>query len=194
MSTLPPPLPGTARKSAAANFVDVLGKISLLLGVLGVLYALAQWAVLMLLPDDFMQRAFATAGEQLPPLPSMLRWLLDHLDAMAWIALLSALLFLLASWGVLKRNNTARLGFIALMVLGTLMNFASIALLMQMVAWMDQLGTHLQEQGQGMAGQMQASNAISMGMGVASALAFAALHGWIIYKLCTPAVRAEFDR
>lgn len=194
MSTLPPPLPGTARKSAAANFVDVLGKISLLLGVLGVLYALAQWAVLMLLPDDFMQRAFATADEQLPPLPSMLRWLLDHLDALAWIALLSALLFLLASWGVLKRNNPARLGFIALMVLGTLMNFASIALLMQMVAWMDQLGIRMEEHGQGMAGQMQASNAISMGMGVASALAFAALHGWIIYKLCTPAVRAEFDR
>lgn len=194
MNTLPPPMPGMARKSAAANFVDVLGKLSVLLGVLGVLYALAQWAVLMLMPDDFMAGAFADVAQHLPPLPSALRWLLDNLDAMAWITLLSALLFLLASWGVLKRNEAARLGFIALMVLGTLMNIASIALLMQMVAWMNQLGTMLQEQGEAIPGQMQASNAMSMGMGVVSALAFAALHGWIIYKLCTPAVRAEFDR
>ena len=192
MNTLPPPLPGSARKSPAANFVDVLGKISILLGVLGVAYALVQWAVLMLLPDDFMGRAFAMASEELPPLPSMLRGLLDHLDAMAWATLLSSLFFLVVSWGVLKRNNTARIGFIAVMVLGTLMNFASIVLLMQMLDWINQIGTSLQVEGQGMPGQMQASNAVSMGMGVISALAFAALHGWIIYKLCTPAVRAEF--
>lgn len=193
MSTQPPPLPGIARKSQAANFVDVLGKISVLLGVLGVLYAVAQWVVFMLLPDQAMAGAFAEVARQLPPLPSMLRWLLDHLDAMAWITLLSSLFFLVASWGVLKRNDAARIGFIALMVLGTLMNFASIALLMQMVEWMNQLGTTLQEQGEAMPGQMQTSNAISMAMGVVSALAFAALHGWIIYKLCTPEVRAQFD-
>lgn len=194
MSTVPPPLPGSPRKSPAAHFVDVLGKISILLAVLGVLYAVVQWAVLMVLPDDFMARAFAEVGEQLPALPSMLRWLLEHLDAMAWITLISSLFFLVVSWGVLKRNETARLGFIAVMVLGTLMNFASIYFLMQMVEWMNQLGTTLQQQGEAMPGQMQASNAISMGMGAVSALAFAALHGWIIYKLCTPAVRAEFAR
>lgn len=194
MSTLPPPLPGEARKSPAANFVDVLGKISILLGVLGVVYALVQGAVLMVLPDDFLARAFATASAELPLLPSMLRWLLDHLDAMAWMTLLSSLLFLAASWGVLKRNEAARLGFIAIMVLGTLMNIASIVLLMQVLDWINQIGMSTQAQGQMMPGQMQASNAISMGMGVISALAFAALHGWIIYKLCTPAVRAEFKR
>lgn len=194
MSTLPPPLPGSVRKSPAASFVDVLGKISILLGVLGMVYAIGQWAVLMVLPDDFLARAFATASAELPPLPSMLRWLLDHLDAMAWLTLVSSVLFLVVSWGVLKRNDAARLGFIAIMVLGTLMNFASIVLLMQLLDWVNQIGTSLQVEGQGMPGQMQASNAVSMGMGVISALAFAALHGWIIYKLCTPAVRAEFKR
>ena len=193
MSTFPPPLPGSTRKSPAANFVDVLGKISILLGVLGVVYAIVQWAVLMVLPDDFLARAFATASAELPPLPSMLRWLLDHLGAMAWLTLVFSALFLLVSWGVLKRNDTARLGFIAIMVLGTLMNFASIALLMQMLDWVNQIGMSTQARGQMMPGQMQASNAMSMGMGVISALAFAALHGGIIYKLCTPAVRAEFN-
>jgi hypothetical protein len=194
MSTLPPPLPGSARKSPAANFVDVLGKISILLGVVGVVYAIGQWAVLMVVPDDFLERAFASASAELPPLPSMLRWLLDHLDAMAWLTLASSVLFLVVSWGVLKRNDAARLGFIVIMVLGTLMNFASIVLLLQVLDWINQIGTSLQVEGQGMPGQMQASNAVSMGMGVISALAFAALHGWIIYKLCTPAVRAEFKR
>ena len=194
MSTLPPPLPGSARKSPAASFVDVLGKISILLGVLGVVYAIGQWAVLMVLPDDLLARAFPNGSAQLPPLPSMLRWLLDHLDAMAWLTLASSVLFLVVSWGVLKRNDAARLGFIAIMVLGTLMNFASIVLLLQVLDWVNQIGTSLQVEGQGMPGQMQASNAVSMGMGVISALAFAALHGWIVYKLCTPAVRAQFKR
>ena len=194
MSTFPPPLPGAARKSPAANFVDVLGKISILLGVLGVVYAIGQWAVLMVLPDDLLARGFPNGSPELPPLPSTLRWLLDHLDAMAWLTLASSVLFLVVSWGVLKRNDAARLGFIAIMVLGTLMNFASIVLLLQVLDWVNQIGTSLQVEGQGMPGQMQASNAVSMGMGVISALAFAALHGWIIYKLCTPAVRAEFKR
>ena len=131
-------------------------------------------------------------SEFLPALPGMLRWLLQNLLPMAWVTLLSAVAFLAISYGVLKRSNAARLGFIVFMVLGTLMNFASIAVLMAALDWVNAIGAGIDEAG--VFQQIRASNLVSMAMGVVSAIAIAGLHGWIIYKLCTADVRAQFNR
>ena len=129
--------------------------------------------------------------EFLPALPGMLRWLLQNLLPMAWVTLLSAVAFLVVSYGVLKRSDTARLGFILFMVLGTLMNFASIAVLVAALDWVNAIGAKIDDEG--VFQQIRASNLVSMAMGVISAIAIAGLHGWIIYKLCTANVRAEFQ-
>ena len=131
-------------------------------------------------------------SEFLPALPGMLRWLLQNLLPMAWVTLLSAVAFLAISYGVLKRSNAARLGFIVFMVLGTLMNFASIAVLIAALDWVNAIGAKIDDEG--VLQQIRASNMVSMAMGVVSALAIAGLHGWIIYKLCTADVRAQFTR
>ena len=188
----PPPLPGKPRRAPAAGFVDVLGKLSLLLAVLGVLYALVQLVLVLLIPAGFMDGMLEGNSEFLPALPGMLRWLLQNLLPMAWVTLLSAVAFLAISYGVLKRSNAARLGFIVFMVLGTLMNFASIAVLMAALDWVNAIGANIDEAG--VFQQIRASNMVSMAMGVISALAIAGLHGWIIWKLCTADVRAEFVR
>ena len=80
----------------------------------------------------------------------------------------------------MKRSNAARLGFIVFMVLGTLMNFASIALLIAALDWVNAIGASIDEAG--VTQQIRASNMVSMAMGVVSALAIAGLHGWIIWK------------
>ena len=188
----PPPLPGKPRRAPAAGFVDVLGKLSLLLAVLGVLYALVQLVLVLLIPAGFMDGMLEGNSEFLPALPGMLRWLLQNLLPMAWVTLLSAVAFLAISYGVLKRSNAARLGFIAFMVLGTLMNFASIAVLIAALDWVNAIGAKIDDEG--VLQQIRASNMVSMAMGVVSALAIAGLHGWIIYKLCTADVRAQFTR
>ena len=188
----PPPLPsGKPRRTPAAGFVDVLGKLSILLAVVGVLYALVQLVVLLLIPAGFMDSFLAGEYEFLPALPGMLHWLLQNLLPLAWATLLSALVFLVISYGVLKRSNAARLGFIAFMVLGTLMNFASIAVLIAALDWVNAVGASIDDAGA--LQQIRASNMVSMAMGVVSAIAIAGLHGWIIYKLCTAGVRAEFQ-
>lgn len=193
MSTVtPPPLPGKPRRAPAAGFVDVLGKLSLLLAVLGVLYALVQLVLVLLIPAGFMDGMLEGNSEFLPALPGMLRWLLQNLLPMAWVTLLSAVAFLVISYGVLKRSNAARLGFIVFMVLGTLMNFASIAVLIAALDWVNAIGAKIDDEG--VLQQIRASNMVSMAMGVVSALAIAGLHGWIIYKLCTADVRAQFTR
>ena len=187
----PPPLPGGPRRTPAAGFVDVLGKLSVLLAVFGVLYALAQLVLILLIPAGFMDGVLDGNHEFLPALPGMLRWLLQNLLPMAWVTLLSAVAFLVVSYGVLKRSDTARLGFILFMVLGTLMNFASIAVLVAALDWVNAIGAKIDDEG--VFQQIRASNLVSMAMGVISAIAIAGLHGWIIYKLCTANVRAEFQ-
>ena len=188
----PPPLPGGPRRTPAAGFVDVLGKLSVLLAVLGVLYALVQLVVVLLIPASFLDGSWDGNNEHLPALPDLLRWLLHNLLPLAWVTLLSAVAFLVVAYGMLKRSNAARLGFIAFMVLGTLMNFASIAVLMAALDWVNAIGANIDEAG--VFQQIRASNMVSMAMGVISALAIAGLHGWIIWKLCTADVRAEFVR
>ena len=194
MSTIaPPPLPGgKPRRTPAASFVDVLGKLSVLLAVVGVLYALVQLVALLLIPAGFMDNFLAGEYEFLPALPSLLHWLLQNLLPLAWATLFSAVAFLVISYGVMKRSNAARLGFIAFMVLGTLMNFASITVLMAALDWVNAIGASIDEAG--VTQQIRASNMVSMAMGVVSALAIAGLHGWIIWKLCTADVRAQFNR
>ena len=188
----PPPLPGKPARTPAAGFVDVLGKLSLLLAVVGVLYALVQLVLILLIPAGFMDGMLEGNSEFLPALPGMLRWLLQNLLPMAWFTLLSAVAFLVVSYGVLKRSDTARLGFIAFMVLGTLMNFASIAVLIAALDWVNAIGAKIDDEG--VLQQIRASNMVSMAMGVVSAIAIAGLHGWIIYNLCTAVVRAQFNR
>ena len=194
MSTVaPPPLPGgKPSRTPAAGFVDVLGKLSVLLAAVGVLYALVQLVLVLLIPAGFMDGVLEGNSEFLPALPAALRWLLQNLLPLALFTLLSAVAFLAVSYGVLKRSNAARLGFIAFMVLGTLMNFASIAVLIAALDWVNAIGAKIDDAG--VLQQIRASNMVSMAMGVVSAIAIAGLHGWIIYKLCTADVRAEFNR
>lgn len=192
-TAFPPPLPGKAGKSPAAAFVDVLAKISLVMGVLSVAYALCQGLVLMLVPDGFTQGLFEQGSEFLPPLPGTLRWLLDHLALLTWIMLLSSLAFLVIAYGMLRRHNAARIAFIVFLVIGTLGNFASIILMLEVLHWMEGIGANLPADS-GMQEQIRASNLWSMAMGIVSAIAFAALHGWIVWKLCTAQVRNQFNR
>ena len=90
----PPPLPGGPRRTPAAGFVDVLGKLSVLLAVLGVLYALVQLVVVLLIPASFLDGSWDGNNEHLPALPDLLRWLLHNLLPLAWATLLFALLAL----------------------------------------------------------------------------------------------------
>ena len=179
-----------------------MGGITFILGIVAATMIFAYSASELVMPALLMTVAFALVGfmddflageyEFLPALPSLLHWLLQNLLPLAWATLFSAVAFLVISYGVMKRSNAARLGFIVFMVLGTLMNFASIALLIAALDWVNAIGASIDEAG--VTQQIRASNMVSMAMGMVSALAIAGLHGWIIWKLCTADVRAQFNR
>ena len=180
----PPPLP-----TPASTFVTVMAYISLALGALGVVSGVLQAVMLVSVqPGELMRRQFEADGMTLPPV--MLQ-VFEHLGLLNLLSLLFSAGFTVASWGLLKRHEWGRLGFIAGLVLGALLGFAMMLWMMQLMAWMGtQAGADLAAADPLFQGMQSAMKTM---MAVAAALV-AAIHGAIIWKLCTPAIRAEFQR
>jgi len=183
--TMPPPVPRT-------GFVTVLGRMSLLISAVGLLGALALAAGAVALGDGTVARIAAE-----PLLPPSVAWMLEQRRALALCGLLLSLLFVAASWGVLRRQEWARWAFIAFLVLTAALNFAMLPVVSQLFdgvrAAMPAALLDTRE-GQDLLAQLRISRAVSLGLSVATALAFAGLHGWLAWKLCTAPVRAEFRR
>ena len=183
--TAPPPLP-------RAGFVTVMAKLSLVVAGLGVAWSLLQALGALLLPDGAVARLAAQ-----PEVPAGVIWALEHRLGLSLLGLALALLFLAASWGLLKRQEWARWTFIAFLVGTAALNFAGLAAIGHVFDTMlamfpaDMLDT---PDGREFMAQMQASRMLSYGSGLLGALAFAGLHGWIVWKLCTAPARDEFRR
>lgn len=188
---LPPPIPGTERPSG--SFVTVLAWISIALALLGLLYGLMQTVMGLVLPDDFYLRMLNPYGGEPPRLPPLMHWMYTNTLSMGVLMFVLSAVFLWVSWGVLKRREWGRKGFIAVLVLGTLWQFACIFALPQFIEGMLAVQAGALPQGQTMPPELEGFMTAAMLMGGAVAVVFAALHLWIVWKLCTPAVRAEFD-
>ncbi|MGB3393463.1 MAG: hypothetical protein WA956_03345 [Stenotrophomonas sp.] len=186
MKPLPPP------RSTAAAFVDVTAKLSLLMAGLSVLWCLLQLLLAMLL-DRFdligwLQRHYL-------PVPPALEWTLRHALALSVSMLLLALAFTAVSWALLRHREWGRWGFIVFLVVMAAANFALLPLLDGMFEAMQaMLPTEFLATAQGHEAMLQIHNGrwfalISTGV---TALVFAILHGWLVFKLCRRDVRALF--
>lgn len=184
--SIPPPLP------AGNGFVTILGRISMVLAILGVLGALAQMLFVLLLPDAAVARVAAQ-----PEVPAAVVWTLQHRNALALAMLALSLLFLAVAWGLLKRREWGRLGFIALLLLGAAANFAALLLVNPFFDGLyDMFPAEYLDTAEGrqFVAQMRFNRSMTFASGLLGAVGIAALHGWIAWKLCTAAVRAEFGR
>ena len=174
---------------ALSSFVTVMACLSIALGALGVVSGVMQGAVLMSMdPGQLMRQQFAAIGVALPP---QLLWMFDHLGLLNFLSLLSSVFVSVISWGLLKRHEWGRLGFIACLLLGAVAGFFFAAWFVQAMAWVnEQVGADLAATDPMLQGMQSAMKT----MMVVAAVLIAAVHGGIIWKLCTPAIRAEFNR
>lgn len=181
----PPPLPRT-------GLVPVMARISLVLGAVGVAWALVQTVLALLLPD-----AAVAALARRPEIPSGAVWLLEHRVSLSLLTVLLSVLFLVSAWGLLRRQEWARQAFIAFLVGGALLNAAGLAVIDHVFDTLlamfpaDMLGT---QEGREFVAQMEVSRLVAWATGVVGVLAVAVLHGWIVWKLCVPPARDEFRR
>lgn len=189
----PPQLPPTpATPSAAASFIAVTAKLSLLMSAMAIVWSLLQ--VLLVTLMSRLDIISVMQNEGLPVTPGML-WLGEHALSLSVLGLLLSIAFLAVSWALLKHREWGRIGFIVFLVLVALANFAFLPLILGMFEGMQAMvpADFLNSpQGLEMRVQLRVGLWTSLITGGAAAVALAVLHAWLVIKLRRPDVRALF--
>lgn len=186
---LPPLSPAPA---TSTSFIDVTAKLSLLLGVLSVL-----WSVFQLLLAALLRRFDLSAWmqQQEIPFPAALHWAAQHALSLSFLLLGASLAFVAVSWGLLRRREWGRTGFIIFLVLVALANFAFLPLIQELFNGLYTIvpAEFLDSpQGHEMRAQLRFSQWSALLTAGISAVAFAILHGWLVVKLQRPEIRRQF--
>lgn len=172
-----------------SQFVTITAWLSLALALVGVLTGLLQWAMFAASPADQGLLDALTAGGSGVALPPSLLWMFDHLGLLLLASLLSSVLLAVASWGLLQRREWGRFGFIVLLVGGALLTLAGAFAFDRLLADLNARAGLDPASVDPLLANLQAAMRMAM---YAAALLVGILHGAIVWKLCTPAVRAEF--
>jgi hypothetical protein len=198
MNPSPPPSASPSRTSPPCDgtqgFVTALAWITIALGGLGIGYGLLQTLLAALLPTGGSARLLDPLGGGQLQLPPLLRWSMDHDLQIGLVELLGSALSLWLGWGLLRRAEWARRGLIACLVVGSLMIFGTAWLVPALVEATVSMQLGLQSPGRPLPPELAGIKTWATAFGAVLALVFAALHGAIIRKLCTAAVRAQFTR
>jgi NADH:ubiquinone oxidoreductase subunit K len=156
------------------TLVSLFGWVSLVGGLL--------MAALLTLNMFLLRYAMrVNGGELFPPeemaqIPSGALVYLNHINTIWTVSIIAALLMAVAGWGVVRRRDWGRQLGIYMLAGSIILAFISIP-----ASFM------------GSRGDVSAGGQIFVIiLSVVQALASAALHGWLIWKLRTPAVRGEF--
>lgn len=187
---VPPPLPGAAPspRSGAQGFVTVLAWITLALAAVGLAYGALQMVMAGLVSSPAYLQLFEPAG----PMPPLMRWMLTHYFEIGLAEVIASLLLAWLGWGLLKRREWARLAFIAYLALGTLLTYGSLWYVPAMTEASLAMQPGLGGAGGALPPELAGLKTAAMIFSVIVALVFTALHGAIIWKLCTAPVRAQF--
>ncbi|KAF1712462.1 hypothetical protein CSC70_02790 [Pseudoxanthomonas kalamensis DSM 18571] len=193
MSAAPPPLPQSAPRPAAtgSGFVTVLAWFAIAAALLGLVSGVSQTVSGLFLPADFYARMMDPSGAM--ELPATLRWFYEHNLMIGLVSLAVSSLLLWVSWALLKRREWGRKAFIALLVLGTLYQLSWVWLMPKLVEGMLTMQAGMLSPGQAVPAELEGFLSIVMWMSALVVLVFVVLHAWLVWKLCTPAIRAEFS-
>ena len=171
-----------------STFVSVVAWIFITLSGFGTLIGILQSVMLYtLLSTPEMTQALQAPAP--PGSPAFVTFMMKHMVAFFVFMLALNALTLVASIGLLLRRNWARLLFIALMAFGIAWNFAGLVLQFSMFSYMR--GQFAAQPGAPDMGAFFVAIAV---VSVIFVLAFSALFGWIIKRLVSPPVVAEFVR
>ncbi len=137
-------------------------------------------------PADYV--AIAADMQTTQSLPSFLVFVVEHMVAWTFLGLCLSLLTAVASVGLLRRQNWARVAFVIIMWLGVASNLAGAAAPLVFGPMAQNL---LQSFPAEMRGDLQSMMTLMTWLSVGLALLFAALFGWTALKLMSAAVRRE---
>lgn len=171
-----------------STFVTVLAWIFIVLGGGATAISALQNVMLYAMFPRAEMKAAANFGPGAEQVPAFAKFMFANFELFFLLFFLLSLLSLVAAIGLLKRKNWARFVFIGLMVFGIVWNLGGLVLqqmFMSMIPQPSGAPAELQQQLEVMQTIMQIAMLIF-------ALGFSALFGWIIWRLRSPAIAAEF--
>lgn len=178
---------------AAVQFVDTTAKLSLLMAVFGIIWCLCQWLVVVLLGQ--LDIVGWMRGEGLP-IPAVFFWLDRHANALSVLMLLLSIGFFAVSWGLFKRREWGRVGYVVCLLLVALANFAVVPLVDAVVVGLQQVipADFLSSpEGRELRVQLLVARWTMLLTTGAAALGVAVLHAWLAMKFHRADIRALFD-
>ncbi|MCC5092371.1 MULTISPECIES: hypothetical protein [Xanthomonas] len=180
----------TPAPATRGGFVTPMAWVSLLLGVASALTNLLQILLIVLVPGS--------TALPLPPgmrMPASWQWLIDHGVSLSALGVVLSVAFAWMSWALLQRREWARIGFVLVLVITGLLNFGGLALIgplfdgLQSMLPADIL--HSPEWPQ-MQARLQTTRLMALLLTGIGALVIALFQCALAWRLCAPAVRAEF--
>lgn len=181
----------TESTAPRSSFVSVLAWIYIALSGFGTFVLVLQNIVFnTVFPFDQIHDAMAKTQREIA-LPAYVAWLFDHVRLFLAVSLGMTVLQLVSAIALLKRRNWARLVFIAIFALGILWNIVGIVLQQFMTAWMPTL-PHGRNMPPDFEATMTAMLAFIRVVSALFAIAFTVLYVWLIRKLLSREIAAEF--
>jgi hypothetical protein len=167
--------------------------MTIALGALGVGLGLLEMLPSASMTPDDVQRLLDPLGTGQVQLPPMLRWTMAHDLQISLVEILLAAPMLWLGWGLLRRREWARVGYIVSLVIGALVTFGLIWLVPALFDAVLSMQPGLQAPGQALPPELAGIRTVATAFSAIIAVVFAALHAAIAWKLCTPAVRVQFE-
>lgn len=128
-----------------------------------------------------LSEASATMAEQGTPAP--MAWMMGHMEVWFGAFLVVCLVTLASAIGLLLRKNWGRLGFMGIMGLGILYQVVALLMMWSMTSSMPVMES---------APELNTMMVVMQLFAMVFALGIVTLFGWIIKRLASPAIRAEF--
>ena len=185
-----PPFPSSAPVAPQSGFVTTVAWIFIVLAGFATFISLLQNVMLAFMPHDVFNQALqdTTFTRAMPSAP---RFMFAHFHAMIVAFFVICAATLLSAIGLLRRRNWARLVFIGLLAFGVVYNIVGLVFQQAMVSSFN--APFAADSAFGAAGHQFQQMLLAMRVVmVVFELGFAALFVWIIVKLVSPPIRAEF--
>jgi hypothetical protein len=173
-----------------SSFVTAVAWVFIVLSGLATFISLLQNVMLAFMPHGMFNQALqdTTFNHAIPSGP---RFIFAHFHAIVMVLFAICAATLLSAIGLLRRRNWARLVFIGLLAFGVVYNIVGFVVQQAMVSSFN--APFAADSAFGAAGHQFQQMLLAMRVVTAIfELGFAAVFVWIIIKLVSPSIRAEF--
>ena len=171
-----------------STFVNVLAWIFIILGGFATFISILQNIMIRVLFHKEQMTQALQEAEHSKQIPAFALFMFEHIDQFFLLVLVVSAISFVSAIALLKRKNWARIFFIVFMSLGIVWNLGG--LVMQFAVF----GSMPEVAGKGLPPEFENMMIVMKIASVITVLAFSALFGWIIKKLSSATIKAEFSR